>query len=492
MSEHGEVVFLVGAGASVELGIPAMGGMFDAFMQKRKSGLSTKNRKICDMFVNELGVSRDLEEFLLAANTIVDTQGRAPWVLSERVISKKTDAASLVRHREKLREYVTDISDTRKNILNFMAQTCFKFNRAKACDILSGFIEVVADKGYPIYTTNYDFSFEFAAEEKGINVNDNFILKSRRHIWDPKISFPLGSGITIIKLHGSVTWYVDDDGVIEKAYLPTTVNTAGLPVERLVVFPTRFKDIYDQHFFALYSHFLAALSNARCLVVVGHSLRDEYIRAAIIEQVRKNNLRVVVVDPYWPVELPDDLRPSSKGNSGQIMHIQQLFEDFSDELAHILECEVPDQIGVACAKVSRRVKLNKNKLKIKGRIGVLRADQRQTIAIAIDAYVSRNRKPVLVRAWLEARFVNAAGKSVHQFASTFLNPEDSHLVLGLGGEWRQEQTLKVRIPSISNWLSHAEKITLKVALIEDYSGTPRKLPASKIIAEDARELKYSL
>ena len=40
MESNGKVVILTDAGASQALDIPAMSGMFEAFMQKRKSGLS--------------------------------------------------------------------------------------------------------------------------------------------------------------------------------------------------------------------------------------------------------------------------------------------------------------------------------------------------------------------------------------------------------------------------------------------------------------------
>ena len=62
-----QVIFLIGAGASVPLGIPAMQGMFKAFMNKARSRISKEEHKVCKTFVEELGVREDLEEFLLGA-----------------------------------------------------------------------------------------------------------------------------------------------------------------------------------------------------------------------------------------------------------------------------------------------------------------------------------------------------------------------------------------------------------------------------------------
>jgi len=490
MGSNGKIVVLTGAGASQALNIPAMSGMFEAFIQKKKSGLSADDKRICEIFVNKLGVTKDLEEFLLAANTIVDTQNDSPWKLTETIVSPTLKGKRLQSHRQTLRKFVSDTKRTRRNILNFMSQTCFRFNREKACELLTGFVNSVANKGYPVYTTNYDFSLEYAAEESGILVHDNFALQGRRQIWNSQISFPIGGGLTIVKLHGSVTWYADTDGSIEKVEADTTVNTAGRTVERLVVFPTRFKDIYDQNFFALYSHFLAALSTAECLVVVGHSLRDEYIRAAIIEQVRIKHLRVVIIDPIWPQTLSADFRPERIGSSGQLTHIPQAFEEFSDELAHILGSEEPDGVGKACASTLRQIKHKKNKLKINGKIGALKPHETISVKVSVDAYIPRNRRPVIVRGWLQAKFTNSAGEQRAEGTKTYMNSDDPILEIGLSGKLDQPISLELTIPKVTSWLQFAETVTLKVALLENVRGSPKILSPDKIIAEDARELRY--
>ena len=139
MKTEGKVVVLVGAGASQALNIPAMGGMFDAFLQRKRSSLSRDDKRICQLFVDDLGVAKDLEEFLLAANTIVDTQGSGPWKLTEKIISPSLKGAGYENHRKRLKKYVSDIKNTRRHILDFMSQTCFRFERKKACDLFTGF-----------------------------------------------------------------------------------------------------------------------------------------------------------------------------------------------------------------------------------------------------------------------------------------------------------------------------------------------------------------
>jgi NAD-dependent SIR2 family protein deacetylase len=491
MKKSGEVVFLVGAGASQSLNIPAMGGMFDAFLQSSRNGISRDNKRICEMFVSKLGVPRDLEEFLLAINTIVEPQTQGIWKLTEKIISPSKKGTRFEKFKIKLQKHISDIEDTREHILDFMSKICFRFDREKAYDILAGFVDAVSRQGYPVYTTNFDFSLEYVAEEKGITIKDNFVQKGRRQIWDSAISFPLGNALTIVKLHGSVTWYLDDNDIIEKIESHTTLNPAGKSVERLVIFPTRFKDIYDQHFFALYSHFLATLSSAKCLVVIGHSLRDEYLRAGIIERFRKKGLSIVIVDPYWPQSLPSELRPAKVGTADTLTHIPQKFEDFSNELAHIILNESVTSIGKACAATLRQMKFKKNKLKLKGNIRVLKPEEDKVFSVSVDAYIHRYQRPINIYAWLEAEFQLPSGEHKKEMMGSFLNVGNTSLSLDLSGTLKTDVLLNIKIPKYPDWLNYANKVRLRVALVEKSQRKPRSLKPEMIIAEDYRELTYT-
>lgn len=491
MKQAGEVIVLIGAGASQSLGIPAMGGMFDAFLRQPRATTSPDVRRICQMFVDKLGVDRDLEEFLLAVNTIVDTRSQSVWKLVEKTISPSMKGSRVEKHRTKLQEYMSEVKKARGQILDFMAKTCFQFKHEEARSMLTGFVRAAALKGFPVYTTNYDFALEYTAEENDITVHDNFVTKGRRQIWNPDIKYPLGEGLTIVKLHGSVTWYQEDNGTIEKIDSYTIFNRAGQSVERLVVFPTRFKDIYEQHFFALYSHFLASLSSAKCLVVIGHSLRDEYLRAGIIERFRRKDLRLVVIDPLWPEVLPVEFKPAKIGTAGALTHIPYKFEEFSNELAHVLENESPINVGKACVASLRQMRFKKSKVKLKGNIGILRPGEIKTFSAAVDAYVHPHHRPVCIRAWLEARFQAPSGEQKHEVMRSFLNSGNDSLSLGLSGALRVEIPLKVKIPKYPEWLERAEKVTLRIALLEKSQRGPMSLKDAAIIAEDARDLTYS-
>ncbi len=73
-ANHGnpQAIFLFGAGISIPIGVPAMQGMVSAFLTKAKSNISKEDKRTCEFFTDELGVPKDLEEFLLTANAIAE------------------------------------------------------------------------------------------------------------------------------------------------------------------------------------------------------------------------------------------------------------------------------------------------------------------------------------------------------------------------------------------------------------------------------------
>lgn len=490
ITKSSQVIILIGAGASVPFGIPAMHGLFKNFMDKRKSGIGQKEKKLCQFLTKEIGIREDLEEFLLAANTIVDFRGVSVSKLIEKTISPRKNTLQIKKYREKLNEYIMEIGSLRKKILQYMSDICFRFDRSESVHVLCGFVKALAKRGYPIYTTNYDYIFEYVAQEASLQINDNFIQQNRQILWNFQIDFPRGNALTIIKLHGSVTWYANENGLIEKIYYDTKTNPLGDRIERVIVFPTRFKDIYDQHFFALYSHFLSALDSAKCLVVIGHSLRDEYLRAAIIERYRKRNFQIIIVDPRFPDELPKEMNPFKGNVSGNIIHMPYYFEKISDEIAHAIINVEPTDIAGYCAKVVHYNKSRKNKIKIKGNIRTLKPGAKKKFEVEIDAYLKRHEKPAYLRVWIEATY-KKGGALNNEISGMFLEDKEIQIATKLSGMIKKKLPIVITMPEIEDWLDYANKVKLCVGILKKNIKRPYQVSQQHILAKDNRELGYT-
>jgi len=487
-----DVVVLTGAGISIPIGIPAMQGMFKAFLNRAESGISAEERQACRLFTEDMGVAEDLEEFLVAANAITEFKSTSLSPLIERSISTRRKTKVIEDYHHRRDHYVASAGNLRNRILEFMARKCFQFDRDRADTLFKGVVASLARKGYPVYTTNYDFSFEHVAIENQIRINDNFTDAGRRSLWNPAIDFPVGNALTIIKLHGSVAWYVGDDDKIEKIYANTDINPIGKPIDRIVIAPTRFKDIYAQHFFALYSHFLTNLATPRVLIVTGHSLRDDYLRAAIIERVRRKPFHLLVIAPNFPATLPTELAPARFGAVGDVSHVPLKFEEFSDELASILNDVGPDEIVTRCAEVvQHRRSRKKNKIAIKGKIGTLKPNMKKPFTAIIDAYLHSSQKPASIRVWLEAEYKTPDGALHKNISGQFLEGPQLLVAEGLSGSVRQEVPIKFAVPEYPEWLAHADKVSLHVAIIKGTVEKPTALKESDILARDSRTLSYT-
>lgn len=341
MENEGQVLLLVGAGASVGIGIPAMKGMVrqyrdtltnDSLPQK---GLAT---------LDQAGVESDLEEVLLEIERIDEFPNSGAY----RALETKPSArrAGTADNARSVREIQRTTRALRKDILEWMSDTCLNFDRENAELIWGSLVESLRNRRTPVFTTNYDFAIEEIADDHGITVVDNF--KPGRHgrrFWDHSLRSFDKEGLTIVKLHGSVDWYATQDRAeIEKLELSARRNREGIPVERVAIFPTRFKDIYETYFFSLYKKFLDALDGAQTLIVVGHSLRDEYIRAAIRECFRRPDFRLIYIGPSIPSAL-QNLRLADKDPSGQIRFIKGDFEMVADSLTYVLEHYPNSEVG---------------------------------------------------------------------------------------------------------------------------------------------------
>ena len=490
-TDASEVVFLVGAGISMPINIPAMKGMYKAFLSKTNSEITPGERSTCTFFAQHLGVPEDLEEFLLAANVVADfkSSSLAPFV--ERALSDRKNTKRVRDYQTRLNKRIQDVVAVRKGILGFMSRTCFRFDRNKACDIFGEFVSATSKQGYPIYSTNYDFVLEHVAMVRKIPIEDNFHPQGQRNLWNPDIHFPLGGALTLIKLHGSVTWYADKEGEIEKILTDVTLNLVGKDVDRLVIFPTRFKDIYEQHFFALYSHFLSALSDARLLVVLGHSLRDDYLRAGIIERYRKRKFQIVIVDPTFPKELLAEFKPARLGTSDDITHVPYKFEEFSDELANLILNTSPSDLVSKCAKLVHHRKSKSNKIEIRGNIGVLKPNDIKTFTAIVDAYLLPHERPAYVRVWLAANYSIPGGQQKIRVSGQFLDEGKSQVCSGLTGMLQDRIPIQIKVPDYSEWIQYASKVTLHVALVQKSVKNPAQLKNRDIFAADKRELTYT-
>ena len=280
------VAFLLGAGASFPYGIPMMTEMYTGFVEYVRT-----KRPHCESLLRliEKGIPmQDIESLISNLDKIRSIRE------GMRVLGKID--RDLVPH--------VDVADELRGYLDsYLVEVCERFDVHDVGDKLSGFIEFCRENSSFVFSTNYDRLIETAASHHSIPCTDGFEQSSSRpeSRWDGV--FEEHEGLKLIKLHGSVNWYREEESDaifrLERGYsLPSHEYrlTHGRHVLRpLMIIPTLEKAVLDSPYSSLLTTFSDGLKMIDVLFIVGNSMRDAHIRNTI--GVRKSGLDIVLVNP---------------------------------------------------------------------------------------------------------------------------------------------------------------------------------------------------
>jgi hypothetical protein len=149
--------------------------------------------------------------------------------------------------------------------------------------------EFIPERGrLKIFTTNYDLCLEDGCRNQGIDVVTGFHSRSGK--WRPSCFEGTSPGINLYKLHGSLNWGQTDEGRWRIVSYPPDWN--GEP--ELVLGPGR-KLQDDEPFVTLYAEFHRALRRAKALVAIGCSFRDDHIKKPVRGAAMDFGMKVIEV-----------------------------------------------------------------------------------------------------------------------------------------------------------------------------------------------------
>lgn len=279
-----KIGFLLGAGASYPFGIPMMRQFYERFI---------------DYISNRRAHCMPLVEKLTAGVAIPDLE-----LLIQRLEQVRTSRSGLDilgPIDNELAAHLALADELRGYLDMFLIETCEQFDQIKVKEKLSKFVNLAHAHGAYIFTTNYDRLVEVAATSIGVQCADGFEPASSRP--ESKWNNEFSSGLRLVKLHGSVNWYQEEDSEslfrLERGYsLPSheyrlTHGTCAL--RPLMIIPTLEKAILQRPYAGLFTQFGDALKEIDIFVVIGNSLRDDHLRNTVIE--RAAGLNIILVNP---------------------------------------------------------------------------------------------------------------------------------------------------------------------------------------------------
>jgi len=300
------VIFLFGAGASVDAGVPDT----YRFVEEFKRHVEKEDSKLHG---NLLQILEKREQF-----------NERNFGVQKRQVDVEQLLGTLGRLIEKDRDPLLDFFDQKrfspslsedwfpelKRLLEDFIRKNAVVEKEERLDYLRELLQF--DTPLEIYSTNYDTCIEQLCHTSHRRYVDGFDV-----YWNPD-SFDEDSDVKHFKLHGSVIWY-ENKKTKEYVKIPVRgfINEKkvdlrliyGEDVEPLLIYPAQ-KPEYIELLTELQLMFKRRLTSneTRTSIVVGYSFRDDYIVHMLWDAARINHeLHVIFISPSAQKQFEDKL-----------------------------------------------------------------------------------------------------------------------------------------------------------------------------------------
>jgi len=151
---------------------------------------------------------------------------------------------------------------------------------------------------WAIYTTNYDLSIETICRDAGLALNKGVEIDQQH---DLRVVHPeklAEENFKIVKLHGSISWYLRNDGLIAEypEGKPTSQWEAEKLREQIMLYPVEEKAMYEEPYIILLNQFRFDLKRSPKWLFIGYSFNDPFL-LRIIEYCSDSAKRMIVIHP---------------------------------------------------------------------------------------------------------------------------------------------------------------------------------------------------
>jgi hypothetical protein len=290
-----EIIFFLGAGASVPAGVPDTRSFIygkttkddtGGFLENiKKSGIEGE-RKVLEALLErlegKLGKKQiDLEKVL---ESITELNNLSESVLPEFFEEKKfifdqEDLKHLRNLEKKLREFIRE-------------RTMVSDDKVEYLGPLRDFVPL------RIYSVNYDTCIEQFCKKYSLTYTDGFELYWHPDFFGEEEKYD----VKHYKLHGSVMWWLTNRNTYVKIPIGSPVENieliTGEIARNVMSYPVPGKTDYERPLLDLKSMLYHDLKQARMCIVIGYSFRDESLRQIFYEASEENNdLLIVLISP---------------------------------------------------------------------------------------------------------------------------------------------------------------------------------------------------
>jgi len=282
-----DIIFLLGAGASADAGIPI---------------LSKMEEDVRDFIVKDEDWKSYYQLYHLikaSYNYSYHIQGKVAYFNLEVLLNiiqellKKEEhplypfiGSWIVKFDEVIKDKFDLIKEFDKKIRGKLAEWVkIGNNKRQQIDYFKSFSHFKDEMNFPlhIFSLNYDLCLELALAsakvERGFDIDDGGFWNFRRFL-QPEENID----VFLYKLHGSVDWERD-----EKTKRLTYSN--GESSNPDWIFGTQYKMQYIDPYLFLFSEFRRRIFESKMIISIGYSFNDEHINGVISDSLRDNPSR---------------------------------------------------------------------------------------------------------------------------------------------------------------------------------------------------------
>ncbi len=297
MIKENEIIFLLGAGASADMGIPTLKQMDEEIIKLLDTDESWKKFKdlyylIRASYEYSYGIQSKQAHFNLEVllNILQELRKKEEHPLYPFIGSWNVKFDEVVKNNFKI------IDDFDKQIRKKLYEWVKIDNeKRKKLSYLSSFTKLRKEGGFDfplhIFTLNYDLGIEKANENSRIERGFDKTENGGDGFWNFRRFMELNSeeqpDIYLYKLHGSIDW--ERDSSTQK--ITYCEGESNNPV---LIFGTQYKMQYVDPFLFLFSEFRRKVFESKLIISVGYSFYDEHINGVLSDSLRLNKNQKII------------------------------------------------------------------------------------------------------------------------------------------------------------------------------------------------------
>lgn len=296
MKEKNKDIFLLGAGASVEAGLPNASQLFDCLSND----------------INNLSWKKLLIELKKASNNkFEDAISALEFISNQNFSNLELNLLKIITNNQFdiTKDRLVNIYKLIDYIKRFWINQKFIIKNPENVKYLFPLIEYCKENKSNIFTLNYDNTIEMASETLNVKYSTGFGYPNelKTEFFSTEIFSKKDHKFNLYKMHGSVGWFISKfspDNLYNNVYKPLIYNNNDFE-EKIskpaIILGSKNKLTTEGMYLDLLSIFRDELKKATNIYIIGYSFTDSHINKCIQEAwCNYTPKNIIIVEPFPP------------------------------------------------------------------------------------------------------------------------------------------------------------------------------------------------